>query len=63
MNEKTMRYEAAYDFREHLRIDLQGHAWNTQACNEAIAALVVERGGVDPTTIDIPTLNSGLYQR
>jgi hypothetical protein len=63
VNEKTKRYEAGYDFREHLRIDLEGHAWNTQACNEAIAALVVERGGVDPTAIDIPTLNSGLYQR
>lgn len=63
VNEKIKRYEAAYDFREHTSIDLQRYAWNKLGCNEAIAALIIERGGVEPSAIDIPTLNSGLYQR
>ena len=63
VNEKNKRYEAAYDFREHRRIDLQRYAWNKQVCNEAISALIIERGGAEPNVIDIPALNSGLYHR
>ncbi len=63
VNDKGKIYEAAYDFREHLSIDAQRYAWNTHACNEAIAELVAERGGLESTAIDIPSLNSGMYQK
>lgn len=63
VNDKTKMYKAAYDFREHRSIDAQRYAWNTHACNEAIAELIAERGGIESTAIDIPSLNSGLYQK
>jgi hypothetical protein len=63
VNDKSKLYEAAYDFRKHVSIDARRYAWNRHLCNEAIAALVAERGGLEPTVIDIPSLNSGLYQK
>ena len=63
VNDKTKRYESAYDFREHHSIDPQRHAWSEQFCNETIAELVTKRGGVESPAIDIPSLNSGLYQK
>lgn len=63
VNDKTKIYKAAYDFREHLSIDAQRYTWNNHACNEAIAELIAERGGLESTAIDIPSLNSGMYQK
>lgn len=63
MSNNTIRYDTAYDFREHQSIDIQRHSWNAQVCHEAIAALVAERGGLQSLVIDIPSLNSGLYEK
>lgn len=61
VSEKAKRYEAAYDYREHRGIGLRQHRWNTRECDDHIRTLVEERGGLKEPSVQVPSLNTGMY--
>lgn len=56
-------YVAAYDFKAHEKIRAERAEGGVSACHEKIAELLAQRGGREETSLEIPSLNSGLYQR
>lgn len=56
-------YTAAYDFKAHEGYEAGKMDGGAAACHKKIAGLLDERSGREETPIEIPPLNSGLYDK
>jgi hypothetical protein len=54
-------YLAAYDYKTHERFEAGKMDGGASACHKRVGNLLDERGGREETPIEVPALNSGLY--
>ena len=51
----------AYDFRDHRKIEWSPLWMKSDQLDRKLDALVKERGGLEPVPIEVPGLNTGMY--
>ena len=61
-HDASSSYVAAYDYKNHIPIELSSMAWDKKSCNDRIAILMATGGGRRNESVEVPSLNTGLYE-
>jgi hypothetical protein len=62
VSEQVEHNEAAYDFRHHVRFNWSQVWMKDDQHDQRLDALLKERGGLESVPVDVPGLNSGMFE-